>query len=918
MGLQIGDKVTVRNENGIIRYIGNTQFAPGLWYGIELDLPRGKNDGSIDGVRYFDCHNTSSGGGNYGIFVREHFITTAIVTTETTRNENRPISNESRLHKIIEKLQTKLRQLTEASVEYRQQLHNVNNQLKEKIGIVNSLEIKLEMQTTDNDYLRSAKDQLEEKLQDLTIKYQELQRDFLLVSEELEINQQLEHEISILEIDEYTDDDVKNLILRNREIEETLNSFKQQAEINESNLREEIKQLKENQIDESKLKDLETQLEESRATIRVLQERIDAFAVLEKVTDSLTVENEELTRNIQSLQQTLDERSELHELEREVQDQVEIDLRSEIQILQETITIDKASIADLEMRNNDIRNKLESFRQKNQQDDDSVKTEYENQLQSLQKEIKDSTVRNRINSVELELLKGRYKLLISRFKGPKIDESLSPIVELIYLLRMNIVDLQSLETFIYQDSAPQLFISYCLQTLKHWFTFLENLMEYNYESANFISIIENYTTSMDELLQQTIQTIKENDFRESITPETIVLFNSLIDISETYQAIHSNTLICENVLVLRFIASQMFLENNTLSSLVTRLEQSLVESSVNEDIVILQQLLTRMRGEIQQLHDSSLGILPGKDISFTSTPPAFLEVFNEGVENAKVLYHLATSPVDFHQLSDESRADIRSIVKRLESREMGYEYCEIESDFKSICYADISLTKSQPKDDEQQVNTAELAKLISELKSSILQKDTEINDLKLHKDILEQNMKTLSQSNVQTLSQLNAELDSQKDKIEGYLNKISEIEQEKEQLSAQLSTLQNSNEMLKFTEAFTDLDSQNKHNKNLSLLEEVVGLRRLVQVGFSQKDTSEDYGWLQGKCDSGNGHWATPSEFKELSRRMRNIAMHAKTVCIDTGNTKKWVPSKSTPRFIHLELQEVFGKYEAERNRLLS
>ncbi|KAF5279166.1 hypothetical protein FQR65_LT03412 [Abscondita terminalis] len=52
----IGDKVWVGgNKPGQIAYIGETQFAPGEWAGIVLDAPIGKNDGSVGGIRYFQC-----------------------------------------------------------------------------------------------------------------------------------------------------------------------------------------------------------------------------------------------------------------------------------------------------------------------------------------------------------------------------------------------------------------------------------------------------------------------------------------------------------------------------------------------------------------------------------------------------------------------------------------------------------------------------------------------------------------------------------------------------------------------------------------------------------------------------------------------------------------------------------------------
>ncbi|XP_033636643.1 CAP-Gly domain-containing linker protein 4-like isoform X2 [Asterias rubens] len=56
--IEIGDRVTVAGQeprHGTVRYSGHTQFASGWWFGIELDKPHGKNDGSVAGVRYFTC-----------------------------------------------------------------------------------------------------------------------------------------------------------------------------------------------------------------------------------------------------------------------------------------------------------------------------------------------------------------------------------------------------------------------------------------------------------------------------------------------------------------------------------------------------------------------------------------------------------------------------------------------------------------------------------------------------------------------------------------------------------------------------------------------------------------------------------------------------------------------------------------------
>ncbi|KAI8978479.1 hypothetical protein BDB01DRAFT_800049 [Pilobolus umbonatus] len=57
---------------GTVSYVGNVDFAKGIWIGVELDRRVGKNDGSVDGHRYF---TTSI---NRGIFVRPDDVSIVI------------------------------------------------------------------------------------------------------------------------------------------------------------------------------------------------------------------------------------------------------------------------------------------------------------------------------------------------------------------------------------------------------------------------------------------------------------------------------------------------------------------------------------------------------------------------------------------------------------------------------------------------------------------------------------------------------------------------------------------------------------------------------------------------------------------------------------------------------------------------
>ncbi|KAJ8287124.1 hypothetical protein GJAV_G00047920 [Gymnothorax javanicus] len=78
---QVGERVWVNgNKPGFVRFLGETQFAPGQWAGIVLDDPIGKNDGSVAGVRYFQCEDLR------GIFTRPSKLSRLATTTENEAN----------------------------------------------------------------------------------------------------------------------------------------------------------------------------------------------------------------------------------------------------------------------------------------------------------------------------------------------------------------------------------------------------------------------------------------------------------------------------------------------------------------------------------------------------------------------------------------------------------------------------------------------------------------------------------------------------------------------------------------------------------------------------------------------------------------------------------------------------------------
>ena len=66
----LGQLVLIDNKiQGVVRFVGHTHFASGVWVGVEIGVPKGRNDGSIGKKRYFQCPS------KYGLFVPPRKLT---------------------------------------------------------------------------------------------------------------------------------------------------------------------------------------------------------------------------------------------------------------------------------------------------------------------------------------------------------------------------------------------------------------------------------------------------------------------------------------------------------------------------------------------------------------------------------------------------------------------------------------------------------------------------------------------------------------------------------------------------------------------------------------------------------------------------------------------------------------------------
>lgn len=396
-GHWIGEEVQVKGERGVIRYIGQVEFAEGNWVGIELYDVVGRNDGSAKGKRYFNCEKQ----GNYGVFAKEAIVHNAEKEKRSMEVEKRELGG--REHQIEQAGQT-------------------NKEMDKPAQAKEEIESQMEMLTVEKDYLQQGNRQLKQELEDLQVKYDIACTELQIMQEEKQLNQQIETEIKQqLERRQLTSEDAEFLMAKNKQLEMALVNLRQFSCENKRNL---VNQFERGEgttaqtINESAgdYNLLWENLQTAEANIKELQNQLDAALELEKIIEHLNAQNDKLNKEINDLANTVMQLKELHELDKglaETQTLIERDLQGELNQLSSKIKEDEAQIYRLKKSNKDLESKIGHLQQKELRAGEDKKhgLEINETLQTLREDLEQSRLTSFAKGLLLDILEGKVEIL---------------------------------------------------------------------------------------------------------------------------------------------------------------------------------------------------------------------------------------------------------------------------------------------------------------------------------------------------------------------------------------------------------------------------------------------------------------------------------------------------------------------------
>lgn len=967
--LSMNQTVFVKDEPGIIRYIGQTQFASGTWIGVELQRAHGKNNGSVNDIRYFECEKKD---GNYGVFVRQSLIS----SNSLQKSKSMDTLN---LENIINKLQDKVRNANEETKELKKKIEQLKEEVTQHQNATQSVESKLEMVTTDKEFLEESNHIVNRALDELQLKYEDLRTDFQIMLEEVELNKQIEQEIiALMEHSSANEIDIQVILLRNKLLEIALTSLQKLSAENELSLKKEIQDLNhrlvlnENEIGSHD--QLLRNISVAQETIESLQSQLDSALQLEKMIEHLNIENDSLNSKVSSLTKTIDELTELHELDKSLEENqalVEKELRKDIYNLTSKIKNNETVIQDLNRRTKYMESKISEYknRSNNNVGNDENLEELQMQLEALQLEFRKTQASNESYRITHDLVNSKLEILQENMHLPnatyktvlKILLSIKIVVSSVSVIN-NIITMAIEKDSTYKKSI--LFtVTNRFYTLKSFLQNVSALWEFNYGHETYKSVEDKFYEMVSDLqleIDNSTTYLKEGDY-EGINTDYIHDFlletTGLMDLKffeEEETSISFQNAFCSKFLLESFQneASICIKIVNILKGFLGTshgVEEENIPSTVQLDNIYATS--SRQETEFDQLIHKLHGAFGnGKSINISMlSMPHFSSSLAELYSPIDLLLNILA------QVEVESRLNNRlvsidallvknilgdkevgsdpiftSLLEILKRRDYFMELQVIDNHrmlpgiYSLIDDNHIALDVSTTKNDAE-----EELKLIKPkyagISTKLFEKEKVIQELQLNIKFLQNSMESTSVKNKEYIQNIKIELDQIKDKNEESNQKYQELLEANQKLELEMEELLGSpliTEGGNNFKKFANLETENQYNANMVLLEEIMVLRKLLKYNSTYQESRKDpsLAWLGKplvtKLRTKNS-LDIALEFERNSSNLRDISKTTKLVNI-SNNSTLWRPKASIPKYMALMLEEKATNYYEQRNLTLS
>ncbi|KAM9392460.1 CAP-Gly domain-containing linker protein 1 isoform 2-T3 [Pholidichthys leucotaenia] len=391
--LKMGDRVLVGGTKaGVVRFLGETDFAKGEWCGVELDEPLGKNDGAVAGTRYFQCQP------KYGLFAPVHKVT-RIGFPSTT-----PAKAKTTVRKTVATPSGLKRSPSSSSISTMSSVASSVSAKPSRTGLLTETSSRYNRKISGTTALQEA---LKEKQQHIEQLMAERDMERAEVAKATSHVGEMEQEISLLRDD-------------HEQMETKMDQLRALVEAADKDKVELMNQLEE---ERRKVEDLQFRVEEACITKGDLetQTRLE-HAHIKELEQSLLFEKtkaEKLQRELEDTRvATVSERSRIMELEKELSQRTREVTDLQLRVgMQQSSEDSNAALSPLLEEINSLRDQLAS-REVHQQEE---LTKYKEKLEAQEKAHSDTVAQLQATSVRLSGDKEQLQMRLSQAEKENAD-----------------------------------------------------------------------------------------------------------------------------------------------------------------------------------------------------------------------------------------------------------------------------------------------------------------------------------------------------------------------------------------------------------------------------------------------------------------------------------------------------------------